>query len=152
MQTLLRLADEYGVTVVAAPLPEDLLGCFLPRERRIYLDIRLTPIERRSVLAHELGHVHLGHPRAEHPSAQDIEREERQADRFAAELLIDVAEYARLESISDDPEYLADELGVTPDLLEVYRTACLVRLDAGAVVVRPGRGEVAWRHRESSPI
>lgn len=136
MQSLLHLADQYGVAVVTRPLPGDLLGCFLPHERRIYLDARLTPAEQRSVLAHELGHVHFGHPGPDPRSPREIAREERRADRFAAELLIDPTEYARLERVSTELEYLADELGVTTDLVQVYRRDCLVRLD-GMSYARP---------------
>ena len=51
-RALLRLARELGVSVHVAHLPDDLLGGWYPDLNRIYLQLRLTPSEMRSVLAH----------------------------------------------------------------------------------------------------
>lgn len=137
---------------MSAHLPGDLLGCFLPEERTIYLDARLTPIERRSVLAHELGHVRHGHPRTGRRSAQDVASEERQADRFAAFLLVDPEAYARLERIDPDPATIADELGVTRDIVDTFRTQCVTRLaDASYAFPRMGRGQWSYRSAPFDP-
>ena len=42
--------------------------------------------------------------------------------------LINPAEYAQLERISIDPHYLADELGITAELVHHYQGNCLQRL------------------------
>ncbi|WP_137843815.1 ImmA/IrrE family metallo-endopeptidase [Microbacterium sp. 2FI] len=138
MRQLLRVAAEYGVSVHFAHLDED-LGCFVPDEQRVYLDLRLTPAQRRSVLAHELGHVHYGH-HADSPLA------ERQADIYAARLLIDPAEYARLERINPDQHHIADELGVTIDVIYTFETNCLTRL-RGVTYVHPRMGAAQWAYR-----
>jgi len=125
LTTLRELAQSYGVTIVSVPLPGDLLGCYLPERASVYVDTRLTPNEHRSVLAHELGHVHYGH--SELPGG-DPAAWERQADAIAARLLIDRDEYARLERVSDDLHFLADSLDVTVSVIEAYRTLCLPRM------------------------
>lgn len=131
MRELLRLAADQGLTVHACRLPEGMLGCYEPDSARIWFDLRLTPAERRSVIAHELGHHHYG-DRASTPAA------ERRADRFAASLLIDPAEYARIERIHPDVATIADELQVTAKIVEAFRAQCLERVgEVTAVRRRP---------------
>jgi len=143
---LLRLAADYGVRVSTSRLPGDLLGAYIPATRSIRLDARLTPCERRSVLAHELGHAHFRHPAGAGLSPATQARNERQADRFAARVLIDPAEYARLERIDPDPDAIAEALGVTAELVRVYRESCLTRTEgAGYALPRLGRGQWAFR-------
>lgn len=138
MRQLMRVAAEYGVSVHFAHLDED-LGCYVPQEQRIYLDLRLTPAQRRSVLAHELGHVHYGHC-ADSPLA------ERQADIFAARLLIDPEVYARLERVNPDQHHLADELGVTVDIVFTFEAHCLQRV-RGITYAHPKMGVGQWVFR-----
>lgn len=70
----------------------------------------------RSALAHELAHMVFRHP----PKATP--RQELQADRFAAKLLITEADYARAEAIyGPSPQQIAAELNVTNHLLAVWR-------------------------------
>lgn len=120
MRELLRLAAEQGLTVHACHLPEGMLGCYEPDSARIWFDLRLTPFERRSVIAHELGHHHYG-DRASTPAI------ERRADRYAATLLIDPAAYARIERIHPDAATIADEMQVTVKIIEAFRAHCLER-------------------------
>lgn len=121
MRDLISKAAEFGLRVHASRLPEDTLGFYSPTEARIYFDLSLTPNERRVVIAHELGHAFLGHD-------GDSATNERLADTYAAELLINPSDYAQLERISPDPHYLADELGVTAGLIAHYQGNCLQRL------------------------
>jgi Zn-dependent peptidase ImmA (M78 family) len=139
LRELLKVAARYDVEVHAAHLPGDLLGCYLPDSRRIYIDLRLTPAERRSVLAHELGHAHYGHS-CDSPSA------ERQAEAFAARLLIDPDTYAAHERVSHDEHHLADELNVTVELVRAYRAHCLTRLQ-GVSYARAKMGAGQWAFR-----
>lgn len=118
MRGLMKIAVEYGVQVHVARLPEGMLGAWVPSKMRIYIDLGLTFNERRSVIAHELGHVHYGHRCDSGPN-------ERQADAFAAQLLIDPKDYAMLERISTDAHYIADELGVTTEIVHDFRRFCL---------------------------
>ena len=146
MDALLDLARKYDVKVVRSVLPRNILGCWLPRQRTIHVDSRLTPIELRSVLAHELGHVHHGHLCDSMPSLGSDAGRERQADRFAARFLIDPGEYARLERVNPDQHFLADELGVTVDLIRVYERHCLTRVRGLTYThAREGLGQYAHR-------
>lgn len=130
MRELLRRAAEMGIRVHAAHLPDGILGYYSPEEGRVYFDFALTPSERVTTIAHELGHAHHGH-------RCDSDRNERQADTYAAELLIDPSEYAYLERISTDAAYIADELGVTTELVGHFRQHCLQRLGDRTYGIRP---------------
>lgn len=121
MRDLIKYAADRGLTVHAAHLPEGYLGFYEAEPKRIWFDIGLTPAETRSVIAHELGHEHYGH-------LCDSSRNEREADAFAATLLIDPHEFAMLEQIDPSVESLADEFGVTPDVIRDYRRYCLRRI------------------------
>jgi Zn-dependent peptidase ImmA (M78 family) len=81
----------------------------------------LTHSEQRSVIAHELGHAHYGHDCSS-------ERGEREADRWAANLLIDPEHYAQLEHEGADLHTIAEGLNVTLDVVHSFRTHCLQRL------------------------
>lgn len=88
--------------------------------RVISLRRDLGPVNRRCTLAHELGHVVLGHD----PAATGWwkVRQEKAADRWAAETLIDPAEYQAAEQAhGPHPGGIAAELGVTVHLVEVFR-------------------------------
>jgi Zn-dependent peptidase ImmA (M78 family) len=119
-------AATLGVRVVMTHMPDGFLGGYSPLESRIYLDLGLTPCERRSVLAHELGHVYYGHTCDEGPDSPI----ERQADTYAATLLVRPEDYAQLERISPDVHYIAEELNVTPDIVHAFRRHVLQRLGA----------------------
>jgi Zn-dependent peptidase ImmA (M78 family) len=138
MRDLLRYAADQGLTVHACHLPAGMLGCYEPDASRIWFDLRLTPAERRSVIAHELGHHH-------HRHTESTPRSERDADRFAAAILIDPAEYARLEPTYPDAHTLADELGVTVKIIEAYRRQLTRVGDVTYARLRMGRGQ--WDHR-----
>lgn len=90
-------------------------GRWYPHSRKIALSTNLTEIEVSSVLGHELGHAVLGH------ECRDDEVHERQADAWAASVLIDAESVARCARIwPDNPEYWCDELNVTPDILRAW--------------------------------
>lgn len=113
---------------------------YSPDEDRIYFDARLTPSERRSVVAHELGHAHYGH-------RCDTAVTERQADRYAARLLIDPARYAELERVNPDHHYIAEELGVTVDVVYTYESECLTRV-RGITYAHSRLGIGQWAYRQ----
>lgn len=87
------------------------------RLRAIVMDSRLTQVERRSVLAHELGHVIRG----DVPCGDEILdcRQESVVDQWAARKLITLEALADALRWSDDRHEVADCLWVTLDLLEV---------------------------------
>jgi Zn-dependent peptidase ImmA (M78 family) len=87
----------------------------------ILLNPRKTEFSQRITLAHEIGHAHHGH---DWTGAHDVERDEREADTYAARLLISAADYAFAEQIvGEHPGALAKELGVTVRLVELWREA-----------------------------
>lgn len=73
-----------------------------------------------STLAHEIGHALRG----DVPTGTAFDqRAERAADHFAATYLISPVEYALAEEIHGTAlDAIANELGVTTHLLEVWRT------------------------------
>lgn len=74
---------------------------------------------QREALAHEMGHAHHGH---DWSREHDVARDERQADQYAARLLITVNDYAAAEvACGAHPGALARELGVTRRLVELRR-------------------------------
>lgn len=143
MRFLVGMAASLGVRLHGAYLPEGDLGYYSPDEDRIYFDLALTPFERRCTIAHELGHAYYGH-------RTDSDQNERLADTYAAELLIDPVAYAAAEHISTDVEFLADELCVIPELIEHYRAHCLQRLGGRTYSTHPhGRFSNALARRIS---
>jgi len=115
---LAALAAHLDVTLHMAHLEHGLLGMYEPTEARVYFTFGLTHAEQRSVIAHELAHVHFGHT-CSTPEA------EREADKWAAELLITPAAYAEAEQHSHDPHDLAEALDVTVDVVNHYRSQCM---------------------------
>lgn len=90
---------------------------YLHRLRAIVMDKRLTQVERRSVLVHEIGHVIRG----DVPCGNDVLdcRQESLVDQWAARKLITLDALIDALRWSDDPAEVADCLWVTEDLLEV---------------------------------
>ena len=90
---------------------------YYDRLRAIVMDKRLTQVERRSVIAHELGHAIRG----DLPCGSDRLdwRQEAVVDQWAARKLIELPALVDALKWSDDPAEVADALWVTVDLLEV---------------------------------
>lgn len=86
------------------------------RLRAIVMDKRLTQVERRSALVHELGHAIRG----DVPCGSDRldVRQEELVDQWAARKLIELPALAEALRWSDRPDEVAEELWVTVDLLE----------------------------------
>lgn len=118
-EELMSRAATSGVRVQWA----DLRGCFGLYEddrRVILLDLCLTEYQTRSTMAHELSHA-LWRDR---PTAnlREHERRERRADAEAARDLISASEYALAEKlVGPDPGALAEELGVSKWVIEVWQ-------------------------------
>lgn len=89
---LIERAETMKCRVFFHPLDE--YDGYLATPRDIVINTRLHASFQREVLAHELGHVHYGHDwRRPHDKARD----ERQADMYAARLLISPEDYALAE-------------------------------------------------------
>lgn len=140
MRELMARAAAYGLTVHGSALSDGKIGRYVPHLNRIYFDLRLNHAQRRSVIAHELGHAHYGHD-------CDSPRNERQADAFAAGLLVDPLWYAELENINPDAEWIAEEMRVSAYVIVDYRTYCLTRMGR-ATYAEPRMGVGQWRHRQ----
>mgnify|MGYP002758470534 FL=1 len=115
-----RQAESLGVDIAPDTqgllLPGDLGGWF-PHARRILFAPGLGYRNRIHTMAHELGHAIHGHPAGHDP------RHERQADDFAANLLIDPHAYIEAEAIYEGNERaIAHELGITLGLLQHWKT------------------------------
>lgn len=110
------LADALGIRIVRQRL-RTAAGLWIPDGQIIILDTRLTRIERRCVLQHELIHAQAGHrfTRALYPRLESWTRKE------TAQELIDPAELADLQAWRpDSPDRWCRELRVTPTVLRDY--------------------------------
>lgn len=124
MRALIKEAARLGVTISLAHLDEideSLLGYYDHDSSEVVVEISLTQAQKKAVIAHELGHAFYSHECGS-------KRNERQANRYAAELLVDPVLYAEAERINDSCESIARELEVTPEIVKDYRLYCLQRL------------------------
>lgn len=92
-------------------------GLLLPN-RIILIHSGLIERRQREALAHELGHAHYGHAHGIGHSSPVLER---QADLYAARLLISPAEYALAEALHPHPGAIAKELGISQYLIELWQ-------------------------------
>lgn len=127
---LLRLAEEHGLRIVERPGPTR--GGFDPVHDVIRVAPGMSARTTRSVLAHELGHAALRHTPTTQPPLRA--RQERQADAWAARLLISPQAYAAAERLrGPHPASLAFELEVTVELVTAYQ-AFLRRAGCGTAL------------------
>lgn len=123
MKDLIALAASYGVRIELCHIA-DANGFYDADASKILIELSLTPDEKRCTIAHELGHVHHGHTcGGGHDSTV-----ERQARAYAAYLLVHPTNYAEAEHVSADAFHIAEELGVTVEVIDDYRAMCLQRL------------------------
>lgn len=112
---LLEHAADLGLEVRWADLGDIRRGHYLRDLHLIVLNNRLTRAQATATLAHEIGHAVFG-DRCSTPRA------ERRASEVGASLVIEVGEYERAERlVGPHLGALADELGVTPHLVEAWR-------------------------------
>lgn len=116
-----QLAAGMGIRVDDTPVPTDWPnGLWLPDQQRIILRHDMDWVTRRCTLAHELGHAHHRHALTGIDHMDN--RMERQADAFAALMLIGARAYAAAErEIGPTIGALAHALDVTPHLIRVWR-------------------------------
>lgn len=108
-----RLRTLVDWTLQWALLPGGVVGVTDWAHRTITLDVRLTQVERRCTIAHELEHVARG------PApAWDVAREEAAVDDVVARYLIPLDRLAAAVAWSLDPHEIADELWVDVPTLE----------------------------------
>lgn len=111
-----RISDLGVELIYTNDLPQQRLGAYLDDERRILIRASLHGTLEQETLAHEYIHA-LHRDRSCHPAI------EWRAWREAARLLVDDTAYAAAERISDNPCFIARELGVTLRIIEAYRKA-----------------------------
>ncbi|MCK7676204.1 ImmA/IrrE family metallo-endopeptidase [Corynebacterium pygosceleis] len=113
------LAEDLGVLVSEHNGGAE-VGRWYPARRVITIRRGLHPVEQLCTLAHELGHAYLEHQPG--VGGWFDARQEREADEYAARMLIAPAEYALAETMyGPDARAIAAELGVTPHLVETWR-------------------------------
>ncbi|WP_407316710.1 ImmA/IrrE family metallo-endopeptidase [Isoptericola halotolerans] len=117
LEDLIAAAEELGVHVKWMDLGRR--AGELRRSGLVLLNHRKSVLTQRCTLAHEMGHWTLGH---DWTLYHDVPRDEREADAYAAELLISPVEYALAERThGEHPGALARELEVTRRLIEVWQ-------------------------------
>lgn len=103
--------------VYELPLSSNLEGGYDATNNRILISDRLTPVQRRCVLAHEISHARHHDVGCKCNSAT-----ERRADMEAARMLVNQLEYQSAEIIFDGDEYaIARELNVMPWIIQAYK-------------------------------
>lgn len=110
------LAARWG-RVIELPLEVGIEGAYDGTRGVIFISNRLSDVQRRCVLAHEISH-------ARHHDIccrEEKSQIERRANIEAACMIIDPYEYAIAEQISDNAIWLARELNVMPDIIQSYR-------------------------------
>ena len=112
------LAATHGITITTHTGGEK--GRWYSNTRTISIRRDLGWVNARCTLAHELGHALNNHDSRAEAWLRD--RQEREADIFAANVLIDPSEYKNAELLyGPHPGAIAHELGVTNHLVAVWR-------------------------------
>lgn len=106
------------VTVSSAILPDGLWGCYDNENNVILIDRRLTYTAKRCTLVHELLHWRHGDTGCSNNSS----KLERRARRETALTLVKPTELALLERMYEYEWQIADELDITTQVLEDYRS------------------------------
>lgn len=106
-------AHDLDVVVRETEMPFGLWGAYHDASGMILLQRGIAPLQRRSTLAHELGHAFYRHegttPRQEHDASQ-----------WAARVLIKRADFMAATAVFDSPIAVAHELHVLPVDVEAY--------------------------------
>ncbi|MGQ7788155.1 ImmA/IrrE family metallo-endopeptidase [Nesterenkonia sp. K-15-9-6] len=108
---LLAHADAMRVTVRHID-DLDTWGLYCAQTHTIHLRSGMGTVQWRTTLAHELGHAHWGH-------TMTCPKTERQADEYAARLLIPPTRWEAATTEADTVEALSQELLVLPNLVRV---------------------------------
>ena len=112
-----KIAELFGVHVIETnDLRPEWDGMYLHHRSLILIRKGLDYWKRRSILAHELGHVFY------RDETHGDTRLEKRANEYAALLLISKDEYRAAELLhGPHPGAIAHELGVTPDVVNTWR-------------------------------
>lgn len=116
-----RYITETGVTVTTGHLPAGWWGAYNYHEHKIILRARLGATQRRSVLAHELGHAWYQHKGS-------TVAQEREASMWAARRLIVAEDFIDAVRVCEHRTGIAQLLSVMPADVDNYM-ACLSPAD-----------------------
>lgn len=105
-------AEEMGIQVLIRPI-RTANELWLPEHATLLIKSGMRAAHQRAATAHGLAHALLGHP-------DDRPKYEIQADRVAADNLIDLDECIELMKSVPDHHKLAIELGVTTRLMRMF--------------------------------
>lgn len=142
MRDLTNLATALGLTIIEE-YGRHAAG-YRPDENVIRLWPGLSAVDRRSLLAHELGHHVLGHVPT--PPGVTHDKNERAASEWAADRLISLAAYREVEAIRGGHiESMAHDLEVHPKLVVIYRDRLARIGDAVYRKPRIGAGQFSAR-------
>lgn len=120
MKDLFALAESNGIKVQEVRL-RAFRGFYVDEVQIIVVSSLLNTTQKRTTLAHELGHAHYGDVAVLDEPLR--EWQERRADEWAAELLIDPQQYAEAEALhGPHPGAIAQHLNVTRELAEVWQS------------------------------
>ncbi|MFZ1249733.1 MAG: ImmA/IrrE family metallo-endopeptidase [Candidatus Saccharimonadales bacterium] len=130
-----EIAEREGLKIEYRVFPNgnsDISGFLIAEDKTIYLNVENSPERQAYTVAHELGHYLLGHEPDKYGvlrRANDYEnasksQEEKDADRFAANLLMPEKmirdELKRHPFLKDAPQILASKFGVSVSAMK-YR-------------------------------
>jgi hypothetical protein len=115
-------------------------AAWLPKRRLVLISDDLDPATRRSVMAHEVEHLHEDSSHCEGPVAV---RQEIRVDRHAAVRLISIDELVGALFLANDDRGLANELTVTPHMIHV-------RFDLLTVAEQDYIAEQLWSQEASA--
>lgn len=122
------------VQVIRRALPGRLQGCVDPFRGVIWLDEELTPMQARCVLAYEIGELQQG-PAPTDPRPAGLRQ--REAEEWAAQMLIDGEDLAFAFRLSTDLKAIADHLRVdVPTLRARLRAMTDTEQDAWMEAIR----------------
>ncbi|NKW16884.1 ImmA/IrrE family metallo-endopeptidase [Rhodococcus hoagii] len=155
MKRLYRAAAEAGLIVVEGDIPSHESARYYHSHRVIVLRSGMSAVDTHTALGHELGHAHHGHSCSQ--DAGTCRKQERQADEYAAQLLITPVEYREAERIyGHHVSGLALHLGVTPRIVRAWQELWLRKGTHGTAAVTPadqeGRAEEPRKGKASRAI
>lgn len=111
------IALQWSSRIHDRPLPDKLEGVYDAEHNEIILSDRLSTVQRRCVLAHEISHA-KHRDRGGHADRYT----EQRADMEAARMLISQADYVTAEILYGNDECaIARELNVMPWVIKAYK-------------------------------
>lgn len=122
------LASVPCVRVRSLRLPDDEMGRWVPERRLILLDDRLTPVEECCTVVHEGLHALRGDEPLVGVGLDGDRldrRQERDVDRIAARLLLDIDRVVDVLARTHNLAEAADELGADEGTLWTFLHECL---------------------------